>query len=53
LCDPQNGQEFWELKGIQTINGEIFTLRCRNVVMACGQSHPRQLGVNSLPNLII
>uniref|UniRef100_A0A914I8K3 Uncharacterized protein n=1 Tax=Globodera rostochiensis TaxID=31243 RepID=A0A914I8K3_GLORO len=48
-CHPLTGEHFWQVRGVETAQktGEQrpFVLRCRHVVLACGQQQPKLLGV--------
>uniref|UniRef100_A0A183CMM9 GMC_OxRdtase_N domain-containing protein n=1 Tax=Globodera pallida TaxID=36090 RepID=A0A183CMM9_GLOPA len=48
-CHPLTGEHFWQVHGVETAQktGEqrTFVLRCRHVVLACGQQQPKLLGV--------
>ncbi|KAI1725041.1 pyridine nucleotide-disulfide oxidoreductase domain-containing protein [Ditylenchus destructor] len=44
-CDDCTGEEYWAVEFIDKKTDCTFTLKCRNVVLACGQSHHRMLEV--------
>ncbi|KAI1715586.1 pyridine nucleotide-disulfide oxidoreductase domain-containing protein [Ditylenchus destructor] len=44
-CDHCTGEEYWAVEFIDKKTDCTFTLKCRNVVLACGQSHHRMLEV--------
>uniref|UniRef100_A0A914Z7Y7 L-ornithine N(5)-monooxygenase n=1 Tax=Panagrolaimus superbus TaxID=310955 RepID=A0A914Z7Y7_9BILA len=43
-CDNQ-GKDYYDVKG-EDKNGQLFKIRCRKVVLACGQNYQKLLGVS-------
>ncbi|KAF7639325.1 hypothetical protein Mgra_00001289 [Meloidogyne graminicola] len=48
-----NGENYWEVNGINLINNENFILRCKNLVLACGKNKQRKLEFINNSKLIV